>query len=121
MVCLHYSCKNLYDKSIQIQNDIRNRVSLISSFSSSFPRYHSWFSSEFCDTRRSNSSVALSFDFASCVEFHQFYHSHHHDQTGHRPLSSSNFCDGRISRSSVTLSLLDCGSCILLCNSTRQF
>ena len=35
-------------------------------------------------------------------------------------LSSSNFCDTRISVSSVTLSLLNCGSCILSCYSTRR-
>ena len=33
-----------------------------------------WFSSDFCDARRSGSSVALpSFHFASCTEFYQFY------------------------------------------------
>ena len=49
------------------------RLSLISLFLSSFFRYHPWFSSDFCDARRSGSSVALpSFDFASCMEFHQF-------------------------------------------------
>ena len=60
-------------------NDVRHRLSLISLFSLSFPRYHPWFSSGFCDARRSSSSVALpSFYFASCIEFHQFYFSHRH-------------------------------------------
>ena len=40
-------------------NDIRHRVSLILLFSSSFPRYHPWYSSDFCDARSSGSSVAL--------------------------------------------------------------
>ena len=37
----------------------------------------------------------------------------------YNPLSSLNFCIMRISISSVTLSLLDCSSCVLLCNWTR--
>ena len=43
------------------------------------PRYHPWFSLDFCDARRSSSSVALPpFDFASCIQFHWFHHSHCH-------------------------------------------
>ena len=41
--------------------------------------YHPWFPSDFCDARRSSSSVALpSFDFATCMKFHQFYRSRRH-------------------------------------------
>ena len=61
--------------SCRVTNNDRCRVSLISLFSLSFPSYHPWFSSEFCDARGSGLSVALSlFNFSSCVEFHLFYH-----------------------------------------------
>ena len=99
----------------------KHRLSLILLFLLSFPRYHPWFSSNFCDARRSSLSIALpSFDFVSCIEFHQFYRCRRHfpDTT---PFVFFKYFDIRISKSSVTLSLLDCGSRILSCNSTRQF
>ena len=101
-------------------NLCEHRLVLISLFSSSFPRYHSRFSSDFCDARRSGSSDALpSFNFASCIEFHQFYRSHRHSPDTTFVFCKFLQCKNKIS--SVTLSSLHCGSCILSCNSTRQF
>ena len=76
-------CKNVVKFCVHISpifsclvtNNDRCRVSLISLFSLSFPSYHPWFSSEFCDARGSGLSVALSLFNFSCVEFHPFYHS----------------------------------------------
>ena len=54
-----------------LTNDVKHKLSVVSLFSSSCPRYHPWFSSDFCDARRSSSLIALpSFNFASCTEFH---------------------------------------------------
>ena len=52
--------------------------------------------------------VALpSLDFASCVEFHQFYHCCHHSPDWAQPDIFFNFfCDAKISRSLVTLTFL---------------
>ena len=55
------------------------RLPLISLFSLSFFRYHPWFPSDFCDARRSGSSIALPpFNFASWMEFHKPFLSRHH-------------------------------------------
>ena len=118
----HCSCCHSLDTILGILQIFvmreKHRLSLISLFLSSFPRYHPWFSLYFCDARRSSSSVALpSFDFTSCIELHRFYCSCHHSP-------DTTLCllyDTRISISSVTLSSLDCSSYILLCNSTRWF
>ena len=112
-----YNGENLYNKSMHIQmmldTDFIVLVIIL--------LIPSLVSSDFCDVRRSSSSVAPpSFDLASCLESHWFYRFHCRFPYTTLCLHQI-FCNTRISIWSVTLSSLDCSSCILSCNSTRRF
>ena len=76
----------------------------------SFPRYHPWHpwcSSDFCDARRSSSSVALlSFHYVYCVELHLFYRSHLHSADWAQPFVFFKYLPCKISRSLVTLLMI---------------
>ena len=103
------------------KKNVRHRLSLISLFFLVIPQIPSLVFFRFlrCKEKRLISCIAI-------LQFCFFYRvstilSLLLSFPRHNLLSSSNFCDTRISISSVTLSLLDCSSCILLCNSTRRF